>query len=278
VRIKQIIVQKIRSGAWLPNSKLPSESELLSLLGVSRMTINRALRELTIEGLLVRMQGVGTFVAKPKGHDALFEIHNIAEEIAARGHEHRCEVILLEEMPLRARASMSFPLEGVKRLFHSVVVHYENGVPVQIEERFVNADVAPAYLQQDFTKVTPYAHLIQLAPLTEGEHVVESSHAKAAECKLLLINRYEPCLLIRRRTWAAHFHAVADFMNERHHAVDVRVIGQALCLGWDYAAYCLSGFGAGFIVARLSSPGNTAAIQRLQGGGRLPALRVAGWS
>ena len=65
-RVKQAITQKIRSGAWLPNAKLPSESELLAQLGVSRMTINRALRELTIEGLLVRMQGVGTFVAVPK--------------------------------------------------------------------------------------------------------------------------------------------------------------------------------------------------------------------
>lgn len=34
--------------------------------GFSRMTINRALRELTDEGVLVRLQGVGTFVAEPK--------------------------------------------------------------------------------------------------------------------------------------------------------------------------------------------------------------------
>jgi GntR family histidine utilization transcriptional repressor len=202
-RVKQVIVQRIRSGAWLPNSKLPSESELLSLLGVSRMTINRALRELTIEGLLVRVQGVGTFVAEPKGHAALFEIHNIAEEISARGHVHRCEVITLEELPAKASVALPFALEGVTRLFHSLVVHYENEVPVQIEERFVNAQIAPEYLQQDFTKVTPYAYLIQLAPLTEGEHVVEAIHAKSAECRLLHIKRNEPCLLIRRRTWSA---------------------------------------------------------------------------
>ena len=76
------------SGARLmPRS---SSIETVNRPGVSRMTINRALRELTIEGALVRMQGVGTFVAEPKGHAALFEIHNIAEEIEARGHEHRC--------------------------------------------------------------------------------------------------------------------------------------------------------------------------------------------
>ena len=202
-RVKQAIVQKIRSGAWLPNTKLPSESELLQQLGVSRMTINRALRELTIEGLLVRMQGVGTFVAMPKGTAALFEIHNIAQEIADRGHVHRSDVIVLEEVPAKTSPTLPFALDGIERLFHSVIVHYENGVPVQIEERFVNAHIAPLYLQQDFTRTTAYAYLMDLAPLTGGEHVVEAIHATSAECRLLGIKRNEACLMIRRRTWSA---------------------------------------------------------------------------
>lgn len=202
-RVKQAIVQKIRSGAWLPNTKLPSESELLQQLGVSRMTINRALRELTIEGLLVRMQGVGTFVAMPKGTAALFEIHNIAQEIADRGHVHRSDVIVLEEVLAKASPTLPFALDGIERLFHSVIVHYENGVPVQIEERFVNAHIAPLYLQQDFTRTTAYAYLMDLAPLTGGEHVVEAIHATSAECRLLGIKRNEACLMIRRRTWSA---------------------------------------------------------------------------
>ena len=202
-RVKQAIVQKIRSGAWLPNTKLPSESELLQQLGVSRMTINRALRELTIEGLLVRMQGVGTFVAMPKGTAALFEIHNIAQEIADRGHVHRSDVIVLEEVPAKTSPTLPFALDGIERLFHSVIVHYENEVPVQIEERFVNAQIAPLYLQQDFTRTTAYAYLMDLAPLTGGEHVVEAIHATSAECRLLGIKRNEACLMIRRRTWSA---------------------------------------------------------------------------
>jgi GntR family histidine utilization transcriptional repressor len=88
------------------------------------------------------------------------------------------------------------------RVFHSLIVHYENDIPVQIEDRFVNALVAPEYLQQDFTLQTPYAYLNQVAPLTEGEHVVEAILADAAECKLLQIEPSEPCLLIRRRTWS----------------------------------------------------------------------------
>ena len=87
-------------------------------------------------------------------------------------------------------------------MFFSLIVHYENDIAVQIEDRFVNALVAPEYLQQDFTLQTPYAYLNQVAPLTEGEHVVEAIVAKPRECQLLQIDRSEPCLLIRRRTWS----------------------------------------------------------------------------
>ncbi len=201
-RVKQMISAQIHTGVWPPHHRVPSESELVSQLGFSRMTINRALRELTAEGLLVRMQGVGTFVAEPKGQSALFEVHNIADEIAARGHRHHCLVVLLAEEKAGAERAMALDVREGERVFHSVIVHFENDVPVQIEDRYVNATVAPDYLAQDFTVATPYAYLMQIAPMSEGEHVVEAILAEPAECKLLQIERGEPCLLIRRRTWS----------------------------------------------------------------------------
>ena len=52
----------IRSGAWAPGARVPSENELVESFGISRMTANRALRELTADGFLARVPGVGTFV------------------------------------------------------------------------------------------------------------------------------------------------------------------------------------------------------------------------
>lgn len=201
-RVKQMISQQIHSGAWPPHYRVPSESELVNQLGFSRMTINRALRELTAEGLLVRMQGVGTFVAEPKGQSALFEVHDIAEEIAARGHRHHCVVVSLGEELAGTERALALDVREGQRVFHSLIVHYENDLPVQIEDRYVNAMVAPDYLKQDFSVQTPYAYLSQVAPLSEGEHVVEAILADANECRLLQIERGEPCLLIRRRTWS----------------------------------------------------------------------------
>ncbi len=154
-QVKQMISQQIHSGAWPAHHRVPSESELVEELGFSRMTINRALRELTSDGLLVRMQGVGTFVAEPKGRSALFAVNNIADEIAARGHRHHSKLIRLGEELASPERALALDLREGQRLFHSLIVHYENDVPVQLEDRYVNAAVAPDYLKQDFSQLTP---------------------------------------------------------------------------------------------------------------------------
>ncbi|VDZ95100.1 histidine utilization repressor [Salmonella enterica subsp. enterica] len=155
--VKQDICKKIADGVWQPHDRIPSEAELVAQYGFSRMTINRALRELTDEGWLVRLQGVGTFVAEPKGQSALFEVRSIAEEIAARRHQHRCEVLTLERVRANAIQASALNVNESDVIFHSIMVHYENDLPVQIEDRCVNADIAVDYLTQDYRQTTPHA-------------------------------------------------------------------------------------------------------------------------
>lgn len=202
LRVKHMISQRIYDGTWPVNKKIPSESELVNLLGCSRMTVNRALRELTTEGLLVRIQGVGSFVAEGQGRTALFQVNNIAEEILARNHKHHAQVLVLEKIQANAEQSVLMQIREGQTLFHSIIVHFENDVPVQIEDRLVDPVIISDYLDQDFQNITPNAYLMSKAPVTEGEHVVTAILATAQECKWLKINKTEPCLLIRRRTWS----------------------------------------------------------------------------
>src|SRR5471030_2803672 len=137
-RVKQMISQQIDSGNWPPHYRVPSESELVEQLGYSRMTINRALREMTAEGLLVRMQGVGTFVAEPKSQSALFEVHNIADEIASRGHRHTCKIITLGEEAAGSERAVALDMREGQKVFHSRIVHLETDIPGRIRARFAN--------------------------------------------------------------------------------------------------------------------------------------------
>ena len=170
--------------------------------GVSRMTVNRALRELSQEGWLRRVQGVGTFVADTRAQSALVEVRDIAEEIEARGHRHSADVLMLGEQPAAAAVAEALGVREGTRVFHSLLVHRDNDLPVQLEERFVRPDAAPAYLAQDFTRTTPHAYLMEAAPLSEAEHVIEAVMSDEREAHLLELDKPEPCLLLHRWTWS----------------------------------------------------------------------------
>ena len=96
LKVKRHILDNIGSGKWAASARVPSENDLVKSFGVSRMTANRALRELRDEGVLVRIAGVGSFVAERHAHAHPLEIRSIADEIRGRGHVHRAEIVSLE--------------------------------------------------------------------------------------------------------------------------------------------------------------------------------------
>ena len=86
-QIKDLVSRQIQDGTLGPGDRLPSEHELVAKFGMSRMTVNRALRELAAQGRIVRIAGVGSFVSEQKPHLTLLRIANLASEIRQRGHE-----------------------------------------------------------------------------------------------------------------------------------------------------------------------------------------------
>ena len=199
-RIKDHVLQQIHSGVWQEGQAIPSEAALVKQFNVARMTVNRALRELSDEKTLTRVQGSGTFVAQQKYQATLVELRNIADEIAARGHRHRGELQRLERCKVDTALLRQFELNAAPHLFHSVVVHFENDVPIQVEDRYVNPAVAPDYLSQDFASQTPNAYLVRVAPLQGVNFSIEASMPTAEVADLLRMETSEPCLVLRRKT------------------------------------------------------------------------------
>lgn len=200
-QIKEAIRRRISSGDWPEGFQIPSEHKLLEEFSVSRMTVHRALRDLTDEGLLTRVQGLGTFVAERPPSTDVVELRSIADEIAERGNVHCCRVEQLLAVAADAGLARRFNLPVGAKLYHSIVVHSESDVPVQLEERWVNPAVAPDYLDQDFTRQTPGEYLIRLEASPQVEHVIEAVSPTAEIARLLDIPVTEPCLRVTRRTW-----------------------------------------------------------------------------
>ena len=151
-QVKAWVRQHIGSGRWKPGDPVPSEAALMQQFGISRMTVNRALRELAAEGLVTRVQGSGTRVAQLHRISSHLTIRDIHEEVVERGHVHTTRVLAVEPEKADAALARRSGLRTGAPVFHTVLVHLENGVPIQYEDRYVNPAAAPGYLETDFPR------------------------------------------------------------------------------------------------------------------------------
>ena len=201
-QLKDLIIDQISSGKLAPADRVPSENELVESMRVSRMTANRALRELNDEGYVERVAGRGTFVSDFRSRSHLLEVNNIADEITDRGNRHASRVVRQSLQHARGEVAKALHVDQGTDVFHLLLVHTENGTPVQLEDRHVVAAFAPRCLEQDFQAVTPSAYLTSVAPLQEAEQVVRASMPNRAVRRHLDIGEAEPTLVVIRRTWS----------------------------------------------------------------------------
>jgi GntR family transcriptional regulator, histidine utilization repressor len=198
--VKAFIKTRITSGTWKPGDAVPSETALMAQFSISRMTVNRALRELAAEGMVNRIQGSGTRVAELHRISSRLTIRDIKEEVEERGHTHTSRVLLVATEKAAAPLAKTLALRTGSKVFHTVLVHLENGIPIQHEDRYVNPLAAPDFLQTDFTRFTPAHHLLTRAPLTDASYQIEACLPGKDIAKLLHIKPSEACLAITRRT------------------------------------------------------------------------------
>ncbi len=200
-RVKHFLKAGLAAGRWPPGALMPSEAELTAEFSVSRMTVNRAIRELQAEGLVQRSQGVGTFAAPLHKVSSTLTIRDLHDEIESRGHVHHAVVHLQRAEAASAALAAQLGVEPGARVFHTLIVHHENGVPLQCEDRFVNPATAPRYGDQDFTRITPTHYLFGATALWRAQYSIEAARATGQEARLLGIAPDEPCLIVVRRTF-----------------------------------------------------------------------------
>ncbi|MFM0740553.1 UTRA domain-containing protein [Paraburkholderia xenovorans] len=222
-QIKSYVRECITTGAWKPGDLISSENELAKQFGVARMTVARALRELANSGLVTRRQGTGTFVATPRHESTLAEILSIDEEIRSRGRRYSAKVLSLD--PTDEPAALTSLRCTSKQVYHSRIVHFEDGVPIQYEDRYVHPKLFPHYLSQDFTKQTPGSYMILVAPVQRVEFKISAQVPNVPMRRRLQMENGDPCLVLWQRAWVGD--QIATAVNLWHPAPRFEFSGQA---------------------------------------------------
>ena len=121
-QIAESLLDQIESGKLAPGQRLAPERELSRTLGVNRMTLRQALHVLEAQGLLIRRQGHGTYIAEPKIERQAGKLISFTRGMERRGHKPESKVIVFTERPAEAsvathlRLPVSAPVYEIHRL------------------------------------------------------------------------------------------------------------------------------------------------------------------
>lgn len=204
-QIKAYILGNIQSGTFVADTRIPSERALSEQFGVSRLTVKRAIDDLTQNGTLYVQIGKGTYISRPKYDQQLEQLTSFTEEMAKRGQHTDSRVLIAETIPASVEdARMLKILPGVS-LLHLERVRMADGVPLAIERTKIAASRCPGILNgHNFSRESLYVVLRQEygINLTHAEQSIEARLATEEESKLLHIEANAAILHMVRVTYS----------------------------------------------------------------------------
>lgn len=211
-QIQSYILRSIDLGIFKPETQIPTELELCAQFNVSRMTVNKAISELSQKGILSRIAGKGTFVATQKHELPVTKAFDIFDEISLSGNKYSGHQLQLKVIAASAEIALQLGVREGSDVGYCKVLHFENDIPLMLEERYVNHAIAPDFVKQHFGDAeTPSGYLQRHFPVSEMEHTIEAALATKAIAHSLSIKEGSPCLQLSRRTWTGT--ALISYVN-----------------------------------------------------------------
>ncbi len=201
-QLKEILRSWITSGKFDSDGRFPSESELQERFGVSRMTVRRALSELVNEGFLIREQGRGSFVVRPRVQDQLRRLTSFTEDMRLRGLPTQSRILDFrvvhdEEVARKMEIPEDEELVQLRRL------RLVEGEAIAIQNAFIRHRFCPGIVERGLIGGSLYKTLEEGYGLRLGRalQTVEAKPADEYEAKVLGLEVGQPVLVLERLTY-----------------------------------------------------------------------------
>ena len=194
-------MRRIHARHYAPGANIPGEVELAAQFSVARATVNRALRELSDEGILERKRNSGTRVAAARARHAKLEIPLIRDEIEASGATYRYALLERQQMLAPQWLAARLDLNALSKVIHLRCLHFASGTPFVFEERWINLQSVPQAADADFAAHNPNEWLVNAVPFTTAEFSFSATTLDANDAKLLGAKSGEASFVAERVTW-----------------------------------------------------------------------------
>jgi len=204
-RIRENLRGKILRGVYRPHDRMPSESELMTQYGVSRITVRQALGELGKESVIFRIPGKGSYVSRPKPFQPLGRLQGFAEAMAPLGHETCNRLVSLTHGPAEPQVAERLQLEPGAPVTKIERVRFLDRQPVSLDLTHVRRELGERLAREDLATRDIFVILENDygVALDHAELAIDAVLADARTARLLTIPPGAPVLRIERLTHAA---------------------------------------------------------------------------
>lgn len=183
--VQREVLRRIEAREWRPGALIPGEVDLAREFGCARATVNRALRELAEAGVLERKRKAGTRVALHPVRMARFEIPIIRHDIAARGADYGYRLLECATRPLPAATAAALGLEAGQQLLHVRALHFADGAPFVLEDRWINVAAVPEITEVDLGEISANEWLVENVAFSKGDLAFSARGAEPEDARLL---------------------------------------------------------------------------------------------
>ena len=196
-QLKLYILGRIEAGNWLPQQKLPSETEFCERLDISRTVVRQAIKELQNQGYLTTEKGKGTFISKPKITTGFVQnLIGFYEDFTKRGFKVTTKILKRELIPASHPIAEALKIEINTPVIMLSRLRKLNDEPSVYVTTYIPQALCPELLTTDLENKSLYAHLEKNCGLEihTGHRYIGVSLANEYEASLLEIEVGSPLI------------------------------------------------------------------------------------
>jgi len=232
---QQQLYERIRLGELKPGDALPSEHEISTRLGVSRMTARLAVKSLCDLGIVYSKQGKGSFVSGLKLEKNFRQVLSFTEEMALSGRQARSRILGFETIPAEAEVAQALGIKRQESVVRLRRLRIADSVPMGIESSYLPDRLCPGLKDTFDPRTSLYKALsdrygIQMAIADE---VIESGLAEAEEARLLRIRRGSPVFSFTRTSYVQQGRAV-EYVKSTYRGDRYRIVNRLVRLKHEF--------------------------------------------
>lgn len=224
-QIREIIRRRVLDGTYQPHSQMPSESQMIETFSVSRITIRQAMGDLQKEGLIFKVPGKGSFVAKPKAFQSLSRLQGFGEAMGPSGYETFSQVLSTRQVAAseivgrRLKVATASPVYEIQRL------RYLNREPISVDQSYFPLALGERLIKEDLATRDIFVILENDfgLHLTHADVQIEAISADEFLARQLRIAEGSPLLRIERLTYADEQPIDFEFLYYRGDAFQYRL-------------------------------------------------------